>query len=294
MTLSRVLVTGANGQVGRCLELALAKRDLECFLTDQADLDITDASASARRIAELAPDVLINAAAYTNVDMAESERDLAFAANAVGPGNLAAACRTAGIPLFHISTDYVFDGEQSSPYLASDPVRPLGVYGLSKAEGEDRVRDGWDRHIILRTAWVFSPYGRNFVKTMLKLGAERDELRVVADQQGSPTGAADIAAALAELARFWAQDQSLPWGTYHFTCRGSTSWHGLATEIFKLAEPAWNRRPKVVPIPTSDFPTPARRPANSKLDCSTFDQRFDLPRREWQKSLAETVAALLT
>lgn len=264
------------------------------FFTHQ-DLDITVRDDVHACVASIRPDVIINAAAYTAVDQAESEKQKAMKVNAEGPANLArAAARTEAV-LIHISTDFVFDGSKADAWQECDPMNPLSVYGASKAAGEEAVRDGLERHLILRTAWVFSTYGTNFVKTMLRLGRTRDEVRVVSDQSGSPTGAEDIAQALAGVAqRTLSEEEPELWGTYHFACRGSTTWHGLAELVFATAEARWGRRPTVTAISTADYPTAARRPQNSVLDCTHFDATFALDRRQWQTSVRETVAQLLT
>ena len=289
------LVTGACGQVGRSLVEALPEAGLGGTFLSHEDLDVSDWRSVCECVSSVRPDLLINAAAYTNVDKAESEREVAFAVNAAGPGHLAAVAEDLDIPLLHVSTDYVFDGQSVEPYRPRDPIAPMGAYGKSKAAGEALVREKSRRHIVLRTAWVFSPFGRNFVKTMLTLGREREELRVVADQVGCPTGARDIATALASLARAWVDIGELSWGTYHFVCQGRTSWHGLAEATFDIAAPAWGgHRPRVVPISTEEYPTLAKRPAYSVLDCETFDATFGTPRRDWKLSLAETVHHLVS
>jgi dTDP-4-dehydrorhamnose reductase len=241
------------------------------------------------------PTLIINAAAYTAVDRAESEPDAAFAANADAPAHLAEAAAAAGASLIHLSTDYVFDGAKPVPYTEDDAVRPLGVYGASKAAGERAIRERLDRHVILRTSWVFGLHGANFVKTMLRLGHARARLDVVADQSGCPTGAADIAAAIHGIARqILLGSRTNAWGTYHFAGRGSTNWYGFAEAIFERAEPIWGRRPQVTPIATADYPTPARRPTNSILDCTRFDRIFALPRRPWPERLDIVVRSLLS
>src|SRR5918998_2115401 len=212
----KVLVLGAGGQVGHELCRHSWPTDTTLVALARDGLDITRREAVFTTIAGERPDVVVNAAAYTAVDRAESERDAAWAANCTGPGHIAAACREAGIPLIHISTDYVFDGTRSGPYREDDPVNPLGVYGASKEGGERAVREGLREHVILRTAWIYSAHGHNFVKTMLRLAGQRPVLRVVADQTGSPTRAADLAGAIAQIAQHIANGNAA-WGTYHFT-----------------------------------------------------------------------------
>jgi dTDP-4-dehydrorhamnose reductase len=232
----------------------------------------------------------VNAAAYTNVDQAESEPDPAFRVNAFGAATIAKACADAELPLIHISSDYVFDGSKSSAYNEHDPIFPLGVYGRSKAEGELAVRQLNPRHLILRTAWLYGVYRQNFVKTILRLGAERDELRVVADQRGSPTSTTDLADA---IIRVRSRLGSVPWGTYHFTGTGDTTWHGFASHIVEAQAFFTGRRPLVKAIKTADFPSKARRPQNSVLDSTRFAATFGFRAESWEPAVNRTVAELL-
>ncbi|MGE3332615.1 MAG: dTDP-4-dehydrorhamnose reductase [Rhodospirillaceae bacterium] len=290
-----ILVTGAGGQVAWELERRAAAAKLSLQALGIEALDITDTKAVHATVSEAAPKVVINAAAYTAVDKAETEKDLAFAVNRDGPGHLAAACAARDIPLVHISTDYVFDGQSKDPYREDDATAPLGVYGASKLAGEAAVRAFLDRHIIIRTAWVYGVHGHNFVKTMLRLGAERDSLRVVADQRGAPTFAGDLADALLVLSRRLIDDV-LPeeaYGTFHYTGGGAVSWHGFAETIFEIAAPTLGRRPKVDAITTAEYPTPAKRPANSVLDCSKISRIHGIMRRPWEASLQEMLAETL-
>ena len=287
-----ILVLGAGGQVGRELLALAATRGLAARGFDRSAVDIADAAAVRRLLAESPASLLVNAAAYTKVDKAESEPEAARRDNVEGPAVLAAAAAQAGIPLLHISTDYVFDGSKAGPYLESDPVAPLGVYGHTKLDGEDAVRRATDRHVILRTAWVYGRYGNNFLKTMLRLAAERDELRVVADQIGNPTATPDLAEAILAVA-IRAATNTAPWGTYHFAGSGATSWHGFADAIVAAAAPLTGRRPRVVAIGTADYPTPARRPANSQLDSSAFAHDFGYHAQDWRTRVAEIVPALV-
>lgn len=239
------------------------------------------------------PDLVFNATAYTAVDKAESDAEAAFAINRDGPGHVAAACAAAGAALVHVSTDYVFDGEKGAPYTEEDPVAPLGVYGQSKEAGEQAVRAHLDRALIVRTAWVFSAHGHNFVKTMLRLAAERDELRVVADQHGCPTPAADLADALVHAAWRCLEDKTESlWGTYHFCGAGPTTWQGLAEAVVARQAPVTGRRPPVRAITSAEFPTPVKRPANSVLDTGRFTAAFDRPPRPWQEGLSDVLAEL--
>ena len=287
----KLLVLGASGQVGTELRRARLPAGITLVARDLPGLDISDRETVSAGVRRMRPDLIINAAAYTAVDRAESEAAAAFAANAAGPGHIAAACREAGIPLIHISTDYVYDGAKAGPYVEDDPVNPLGVYGRSKAAGDQAVRDALAEHVILRTAWVYSAHGNNFVKTMLRLAAERPALRVVADQRGSPTAAADIAAALVAIAAQIRAGEP-HWGVFHFTGQGETTWHGFAEAIVALAAPHTGKRPPVEAITTADYPTPARRPANSVLDCGKIAAAYDIVARRWQAALAEVVAEL--
>ncbi|NNF58464.1 MAG: dTDP-4-dehydrorhamnose reductase [Rhodothermaceae bacterium] len=280
------LVTGANGQVGHALVQAAPS---EVIGLDRAALDITDAEAVRRAIAARAPDAVINAAAYTAVDRAEAEPEIAFAVNRDGAANLADACAAVGIPLLHISTDYVFDGTKAAPYTEDDAPNPLGVYGQSKWEGEEAIRDRFDQHIILRTAWVFGAHGTNFVQTILRLAREREALRIVADQHGHPTPAAAIAEALLHIARGVCAQQG-QWGTYHFAGQPPTTWHGFAKAI--VAE-ARAHEPLAVqtlePIDTTAYPTPALRPLSTLLDTTRISEAFGLTMPDWREELRRIV-----
>jgi dTDP-4-dehydrorhamnose reductase len=224
------------------------------------------------------PALVVNAAAYTKVDLAEKEPDAARLGNEIGPGVIAAACSAARTPLIHISTDYVFDGAVDGSYVETDPIAPLGVYGATKAAGEEAVRHGLAEHVILRTSWVYGVFGNNFLKTMLRLAAERDELRVVADQRGCPTSTADIADAILHIAPRLRSDV---YGLYHFAGAGSASWHEFASRIVDAQARFTGRRPKVTAIATADYPTPARRPANSVFNCGKFERTFGIAARPW-------------
>jgi dTDP-4-dehydrorhamnose reductase len=291
-----VFVTGAGGQVAWELERRAAAAQLSIKAVGIAQLDITDAAAVHAAVAAAAPRLVINAAAYTAVDKAESEKDLAFAVNRDGPGHLAAACAARDIPLVHISTDYVFNGDSEDPYFEDDATAPLGVYGASKLAGEAAVRAFLDRHVIVRTAWVYGVHGHNFVKTMLRLGAERELVRVVADQRGSPTFAGDLADALLVLSRRLIKEAppEEAYGTFHYTGGGAVTWHGFAEKIFDLAAPKLGRRPKVDAITTVEYPTPAKRPANSVLDCSKIARIHGIMQRPWEAALREMLAETLS
>lgn len=288
-----ILLFGAEGQLGRELAESAARRGVAMRAVGRAEVDIADAGAVARALSAAAPGIVVNAAAYTKVDAAESEPDAAFRANATGPGVIAAACAASRIPLLHVSTDYVFDGAKPTAYVEEDPIAPLGVYGRSKAEGEAAVRRSLDRHVILRTSWVYGAYGANFLKTVLRLARERDELRIVADQRGCPTGTADIAEAILAIAPAMMRDESV-WGTYHFAGQGATTWYEFAGEIIDAQAEIAKRRPVVTPISTADYPTAARRPANSELDSSRFAATFGIKARNWRERTRQVTAALLS
>jgi dTDP-4-dehydrorhamnose reductase len=243
----------------------------------------------------ICPQVVVNAAAYTAVDRAESEPDQAFAINRDGAGNLAAEAALHGIPIIHISTDYVFDGSKTAPYVETDRPAPQGVYGHSKYEGELAVADTNPHHVILRTSWVYSEYGGNFVKTMLRLAKERPELRVVADQHGNPTHAGDLAEAIVKIAGMLASktDADSPWSVYHLAGQGETTWHGFAQHILHCAAQLGQPVVPVIPISTAEFPTPAKRPANSRLDCSKAKANFGTALPFWQDSVRRCVEALM-
>jgi len=291
----KVLVFGGAGQVGREVSRAVWPPSFELFVLDRSAADIRDAAMVSAVIARRQPDLVINLAAYTAVDRAESESDQAWAANCAGAAHIAASCGDNGTPLVHLSTDYVFDGAKGEPYNEDDRVNPLNVYGASKEAGERAVRAAAPHHIILRTAWVYGAYGANFVKTMLRLGAERPVLKVVADQHGCPTAAADIATVLIAIAR--QIERGTPrWGTFHFTAAGSTTWHGFAEEVVALGQAlgAWSSRPlpSVEPITTDQYPTAARRPMYSVLDCRTIECFGILP-PPWQSSLPAVLRELI-
>jgi dTDP-4-dehydrorhamnose reductase len=288
MAVRTIVVFGAGGQVGRALVRARPPPGLEVRGLTRAQVDIVEAQAVRRALAD-APGIaaVVNAAAYTDVDRAESERAAAFAANATGPAVLAEACAAAGLPLIHLSSDYVFDGTKTRAYAEDDPPAPLGAYGASKLAGEEAVRARCPRAVVLRTSWVYGPAGRNFVRTMLRLGAERKTLRVVDDQRGSPTSALDIADAVLAISGALAQGKRNGFGTFHFCDSGSTTWYGFACAIFELARARGLPAPETVePIVTADYPTPAPRPANSVLDCSRLATVYAVAAPPWRESLA--------
>ncbi len=288
-----LLVTGGAGQVG--LELgALDWPDgVVVHRPDRTALDLTDPASIRRAFGATPFAAVINAGAYTAVDRAESDLVNAFAANAMAPAVLAELTARAGIPLVQISTDYVFDGAGEAPYVETDPVGPLGVYGSSKLAGELAVRTGNPRSVILRTAWVQSPHRSNFVKTMLRLAGEQPRLRVVDDQVGCPTTAADIAAAVRQITLRLLDDRDAPTGVYHFVNAGSTSWAGLASMVMEQSRSRGGPSVAVEPIATSDYPTPARRPTNSRLSTDKVIRDYGVVPRDWPPAVAEVVEALV-
>ncbi len=284
----KILVTGANGQVGHCLQQQLNESDWEFVALTRAELDIGDAQAVENAVQQIQPDIIINAAAYTAVDKAEQERELAFAINRDGPANLAHAAKQINAAILHISTDYVFAGDAEGIYREESPTAPQGVYGQSKLDGEQAVVTANDKYIILRTAWVFGEHGNNFVKTMVRLGSNRDSLGVVADQEGGPTYAGDIAKALIAIAQQYATGKTIAWGIYHYSGLPHISWFGFAQQIFAEVEQAKlyeKAIPQLNAITTADYPTPAKRPANSKLDCSKIEHAFGITASDWQLAL---------
>ncbi len=286
----KVLVTGCFGQVGTEL-MALAKAyGHKAIGFDHDTLDITDQKAVQACVQRERPDVLINAAAYTAVDKAEDDKDVAKSVNATAVGYLAQACKMLDIPLVHISTDYVFDGSKEGAYIESDVVSPLGVYGETKLEGEALVQSLCEKYYIFRTSWVFSAHGNNFVKTMLRLSTEREELGIVADQRGKPTSAREIARVIYEVLASHKND----WGIYHLAQPNAVTWFDFAQNIFAEAKQRGLSLSveKVNAITTVDFPTPAKRPENSELDCNKLETTFDLELKPWRESLVEVIKML--
>ncbi|SDK44453.1 dTDP-4-dehydrorhamnose reductase [Paracoccus chinensis] len=278
-----LLIFGRTGQVA--LEVARLAPAARFLGRDEADL--TDPAGCAARILAARPAAVINAAAYTAVDRAESDAATARLVNAEAPGAMARACAELGIPFVHVSTDYVFDGSGEAPRAEDDPTGPLGVYGQTKLDGERAIAAASGQWAVMRTSWVFSAHGANFVKTMRRLGAERDRLTVVADQIGGPTPAADIAAALLVMARAMIADPAKG-GIYHFAGAPDTSWAGFAREIFARS----GLSPQVEDIPTSAYPTPARRPLNSRLDCTAISRDFGIARPDWREGLGRVIQEL--
>jgi dTDP-4-dehydrorhamnose reductase len=290
----RIFLTGGEGQLGTELTAQAAAQGVDLLAPTLAQMDLTHPEQIDPFWDDCRPEAVINAAAYTAVDRAESEADLAFAVNAQAPGFIARRCAREGIPLIHISTDYVFDGRKAAPYREEDPMMPLGVYGRSKAQGEDAVRSAAERHLIVRTAWLYSAHGVNFVKTVMRLVAERDELRVVDDQVGCPTCAADLADALLHIVGRLKSDRKSPWGTYHYCGSGVTSWFGLARHVLEtLVSRGRISSFRLLPISTAEYPTPARRPPYSVLDCRRIESAFGIRRPSWPQSVEKTVDRLL-
>ncbi len=288
-----VLITGANGQLGHALRRCAWPEGWDVVALDRAALDLTDSAAIAAIVASRLWAAIINAAAYTAVDKAESEILASWTVNALAPAALAQSCARAHIPLVHISTDYVFAGDKDGAWTVDDPVAPLGVYGASKLGGELAVRTSGARHAIVRTAWVVSADGNNFVKTMLRLAESRDSLSVVADQRGSPTSAADLAEAVMAIAVRLARDDAAPIGTFHFSNAGATNWADFATEIFRQSAERGGPTAAVTPIGTVDYPTPARRPANSLLSHDAIQAAYGITPRPWPDALGDILDELI-
>lgn len=288
-----ILVTGGNGQLGTELQRCAWPAGYEIVAIDVADLDLTDTAAITAKVAERNWAAVINGAAYTAVDKAESDVVTAWAVNAMAPAAFGEACAKAGIPLVQVSTDYVFAGDKAGAWEVDDPFAPLGVYGASKLGGELAVRTSGARHVIVRTAWVVSAHGNNFVKTMLRVGAERDTLTVVADQRGSPTSAADLAGALMAITLRLIEDPAAPTGTFHFSNAGDTSWAAFAAEIFHQAAARGGVSANVTPITTDQYPTPAKRPANSLLSHAAIHAAYGIQPRSWQDALSDILDELI-
>ena len=292
----RVLVTGADGQLGRAL-LKKFEGSAEVVGCNRGSVDLSNAELIRRKVREVAPDIIINAGAFTAVDRAESERDLAMAVNGTAPGVLAEEARRASALLIHYSTDYVFDGSKDRPWVENDATNPLNVYGASKLAGEEAIRAAGGEYLIFRTSWVYAPEGKNFVLTMLRLGRERDSLNVVDDQVGAPTTAAELAQATHTIIIGILENKfgaSANWaGTYHMTCGDSVSWCGFARAIFDRApELLDGKKPKVNPIATSEYPTPAKRPRNSVLANDKLQRTFGVQLASWQTALDEVLGEI--
>ena len=281
--------------LGRDLVPMLEREGYALDCVDVDHLEITQENQVHQTIDSCKPNLVINCAAYTGVDRAESEKDRAFAVNRDGAGFLAKACAKYRIPVIHISTDYIFDGKNRRPYLEDDPVNPLNIYGLSKWEGEQAIRSCLEEHIIIRTSWLFGASGQNFVKTILRLAKEREEIQVVADQEGCPTWTGDLSHALTRLAgEIFTNKKCVPWGTYHFCGKGNTTWYDFANCIIEEGKKRTPlRTTRVMPIRTSDYPSPAKRPTWSVLDCSKIKRIFGICQRLWREGLLKVLDTLL-
>ncbi|MFN3581385.1 MAG: dTDP-4-dehydrorhamnose reductase [Pseudomonas sp.] len=289
----RILLTGGNGQVGREL-LKQLPPGYQVSAPGSCSTDISDPVAVERAVRDLQPELIINAAAYTAVDLAESQSERAWAVNHQGAANVAKAAHDCGAAVFQISTDYVFSGTRTSAYTEAQPTAPLCVYGASKLAGEQVVRETLSKSLVLRTSWVYSAYGNNFVKTMLRLASNRTELSVVEDQIGCPTSAASIASCLWRLAEQYRVKQDLTWGLYHFAGSPGCSWYDFARAIFAQAVESGliDLAPQVHAIDTSQYPTAAKRPAYSVLDCSLIEKTFDIAQPDWKADLQQLIEAL--
>lgn len=285
----RILICGQHGQVSRELQHRLGAVG-ELMVLGRDQLDLAQAEQIRQQVQRLRPDLIINAAAHTAVDQAESEPDIAFAINAIGPGILAEEALALDVPLIHYSTDYVFDGSKPQPYTEDDEPNPLGVYGKSKLAGERAISAVNGKHLILRTSWVYSTHGRNFLLTMQRLLQEKPELRIVADQIGAPTWAGTIAGSTRALIERWQSGDAGAWGTYHLTAQGETSWFGFAQAIGEALREQGKPCANLLPIPSSDYPTPAARPLNSRLDCRRLQQEWGVSQPDWQTALRECLA----
>jgi len=292
----RLLIAGWQGQVARALvEAAPACPEVRACAVGRAALDICEARSIERALSDINPTLVINSAAYTAVDEAETEVERAYALNRDGARLLAEASARRNIPIIHLSTDYVYGGHKRDAYVEDDPTDPVTVYGQSKLEGEEAVRAANPKHVILRTAWVFSPSGRNFVKTMLSRAAENERISVVNDQHGSPTYAPHLVDAILDLARKLsaAKDGEVPWGVYHATGAGTATWCEMAQEVFRCSAKLGGPTTVVDPIASTDYPTPAQRPVNSRLDCSKLNRAFGITLPSWQAGVAQCVERLV-
>jgi dTDP-4-dehydrorhamnose reductase len=283
----RTMIFGKTGQVARELASITWPKGSSVVQLARADCDIADSGAVSRAVHRIRPDAIVNAAAYTAVDRAESEPDLAQRLNRDAPAAMARACAEVGAFLIHLSSDYVFNGLKQGAYAEGDPVAPLSVYGRTKSEGETAVRKEIERHVILRTSWVFASHGNNFVRTMLRLAAEREEIRVVNDQRGTPTAARDIASAIASIIVSIAQGRSA-WGTFHFASGEATTWHDFARAILDES----GLRANLIAMKTADYVTAARRPMNSILDCGRIAREYGIGQPVWRQALATVLAEL--
>ncbi len=287
----KILVTGAEGQVGSDVVEFGRSSGFQIDAANRQVLDITNSDSVLQHFKESKPDLVINAAAYTAVDKAEEEKKVAFSINKDGVANLASACSRYNIPLLHLSTDYVFDGQKTGSYLETDQTNPKSVYGKSKLEG-DKIVEKLDQYIILRVSWVFGAHGNNFVKTMIRLANERIELKIVDDQVGNPTWSGDIAKTLISISNKYKNKEVIPWGVYHYSGLPEVSWFQFANAIFSEATDLAivNKLPCLLPIQTDEYPTAAKRPKNSVLNCSKIFQALDVPQPEWEAGLKQVLS----
>jgi dTDP-4-dehydrorhamnose reductase len=289
-----ILVAGKSGQLARCLVESAQAHGVALVAVGRPELDLEDATTVERVVSATEPAAIINAAAYTAVDRAESEPARAFAVDRDGAERLAQAAQRRDLPFIHVSTDYVFDGRKALPYTEEDPAAPLNVYGRSKLEGEVAVRRSHSAALIVRTSWVYSPYGHNFVIAMLRRAAKSEDVRVVDDQQGAPTAAGDLADAILDiLQRYSGEEIAARAGIYHLAARGETTWHGLASAIFARFSERGARVPSLVAISSAQYPSAARRPANSRLDCGKIERQFGIRLPPWRQSLDRCLDRLL-
>jgi dTDP-4-dehydrorhamnose reductase len=290
----RILVAGWQGQTARTfMDMAPACAGITACAVGRPSLDVCEPRSIERALADITPDVVINSAAYTAVDLAEDEQEQAFALNRDGARQLAHAAARRGIPIIHLSTDYVFDGTKSAPYTETDAPNPQSVYGCSKLAGEQAVQEANSKHIILRTAWLFSPFGRNFVKSILQRARDGVHLRVVSDQHGSPTYAPHLVDAILAIARRIKDDGAGLWGTYHAAGSGTATWHEMTAEILRQSALLGGPQTELDAITSADYPARARRPANARLDCSKLERSFGMRLPPWQEGVAECVRRLL-
>lgn len=294
MALIRIAVTGSNGQIARSLVERSAATACDVVCIGRPALDLAKPDTIDTALAAVTADVIVSAAAYTDVSKAETENELAELINARAPGLLAARANALGVPMIHLSTDYVFDGTKRDPYVEGDAIAPINAYGRSKANGERAVAAAHPRHVILRTSWVYSPFNRNFVRTMLNLARQQSEVRVVADQLGNPTAAADIAAGILTVARHLVEGPGEDrYGTFHMAAAGIATWAEFATAIFAASAERGGPSARVVPIASAEYQTPARRPANSRLDCTKISRVYGVSLPHWQSSLGPCVGRIL-
>jgi dTDP-4-dehydrorhamnose reductase len=291
----KVFVTGHRGMLGQDLLPMLQRQGYDLHCIDLGDIDISREDDVHRAISFCMPNLVINCAAYTAVDKAEQERERAFAVNRDGAGFVANTCAKFEIPIIHVSTDYVFDGKSERPYLEDDPVHPLSTYGLSKWEGEKAIRSFNEQYIIIRTSWLFGAHGQNFVKTILRQAREKDELKIVDDQKGCPTWTGDLSEVLTHIAaKILQNNEEVPWGTYHFCGQRAVTWYEFATCIIEEGRKRKQlKTTRIIPIQTSDYPTAAKRPAWSVLDCSKIGSTFNIFPRPWLNGLKKVLDDLL-